>query len=50
MLVAPLWILAFLGGLVHRFGVFSALVVLVVPLLSVITVANAFESLAAATA
>ena len=50
MLIAPLWILAFLGGLVQRLGVISAFIVLFVALISVTTVAKPFESLAAAAA
>lgn len=50
MLIAPLWILAFLGGLVQRLGVISAFIVLFVALVSVTTVAKPFESLAAAAA
>ena len=50
MLIAPLWILAFLEGLVQRLGVISAFIVLFVALLSVTTVAKPFESLAAAAA
>ena len=37
MLIAPLWILAFLGGLTARLAVISAFIVLFVALLSVIT-------------
>ena len=50
MLIAPLWTLAFLEGLVQRLGVISAFVVLFVALVSVTTVAKPFESLAAAAA
>ena len=50
MLIAPLWILAFLEGLVQRLGVISAFIVLFTALLSVTTVAKPFESLAAAAA
>ena len=50
MLIAPLWILAFLEGLVQRLGVISAFIVLFVALISVTTVAKPFESLAAAAA
>ena len=50
MLIAPLWILAFLGGLVQRLGVISAFIVLFVALVSITTVAKPFESLAAAAA
>ena len=50
MLIAPLWILAFLEGLTPRLGVISAFIVLFVTLLSVTTVAKPFESLAAAAA
>ena len=50
MLIAPLWILAFLEGLVPRLGVISAFIVLFVALVSVTTVAKPFESLAAAAA
>ncbi|KAF6217660.1 hypothetical protein HO133_006762 [Letharia lupina] len=50
MLIAPLWILAFLGGLVQRLGVISAFIVLFVALVSVTTVTKPFESLAAAAA
>ena len=50
MLIAPLWILAFLESQVPRLGVFSALIVLFVVLLSVTTVAKLFESLTAAAA
>ena len=50
MLIAPLWILAFLGGLVQRLGVISVFIVLFVALISVTTVAKPFESLAAAAA
>ena len=50
MLIAPLWILAFLGGVVQRLGVISAFIVLFVALISVTTVAKPFESLAAAAA
>lgn len=50
MLIAPLWILAFLGGLVQRLGIISAFIVLFVALISLTTVAKPFESLAAAAA
>lgn len=50
MLIAPLWILAFLEGLTPRLGVISAFIVLFTALLSVTTVAKPFESLAAAAA
>lgn len=50
MLIAPLWILAFLEGLAQRLGVISAFVVLFVALLSFTTVAKPFETLAAAAA
>lgn len=50
MLIAPLWILAFPGGLIQRLGVISAFIVLFVALVSVTTVAKPFESLAAAAA
>lgn len=50
MLIAPLWILAFLGGLVQRLGVISAFIGLFVALVSITTVAKPFESLAAAAA
>ena len=50
MLVAPLWILAFLQGLSQRLGVISAFIILFVALLSSTTVAKTFESLAAAAA
>ena len=50
MLIAPLWILAFLEGLVQRLAIISAFIVLFVVLLSATTVAKPFESLAAAAA
>ena len=50
MLIAPLWILAYLGGLAQRLGVISAFVALFVTLISLTTVAKPFESLAAAAA
>ena len=50
MLIAPLWILFFLEGLVQRLAVISAFIVLFVTLVSVTTVAKPFESLAAAAA
>ena len=50
MLIAPLWILAFLEELVPRLAVISAFIVLFVVLLSFATVAKPFESLAAAAA
>ena len=50
MLIAPLWILAFLEGLIPRLGVISAFIVLFLVLLSITTVAKPFESLAAAAA
>ncbi len=50
MLIAPLWVLAFLGGIVQRLSVISAFIVLFVALVSVATVAKPFESLAAAAA
>ena len=50
MLIAPLWILAFLEGLVQRLGVISTFIVLFVTLVSATTVAKPFESLAAAAA
>ncbi len=50
MLIAPLWILAFLGGIAQRLSVISAFIVLFVALVSVATVAKPFESLAAAAA
>lgn len=50
MLIAPLWILAFLEGLVQRLGVISAFIVFFVALVSITTVAKPFESLAAAAA
>lgn len=50
MLIAPLWILAFLAGRVRKLSVTSAFIVLFVALVSVTTVAKPFESLAAAAA
>lgn len=50
MLIAPLWVLAFLDGLVRRLSVISSFIVLFVVLLSFTTVARPFESLAAAAA
>lgn len=50
MLIAPLWILAFLGGLVQRLTAISAFIVLFVALVSITTAAKPFESLAAAAA
>ena len=50
MLIAPLWILAFVGDLAIRLGVICAFIVLFVALISVTTVAKPFESLAAAAA
>ena len=50
MLIAPLWILAFVEGLIPRLGVISAFIVLFLVLLSITTVAKPFESLAAAAA
>lgn len=50
MLIAPLWILTFLGGLVQRLGVISAFIMLFVALLFFTTVAKPFETLAAAAA
>ena len=50
MLIAPLWILTFLGGLVQRLGVISAFIGLFVALLFFTTVAKPFETLAAAAA
>ena len=49
-LIAPLWILAFLGGLVQGLGLISAFIVLFVALVAAATVAKPFESLAAAAA
>ena len=50
MLIAPLWILTYLGGLARRLAVISAFVVLFVVLISWTTIAKPFESLAAAAA
>ena len=50
MLIAPLWILTFLGSLAQRLGVTSAFIVLFVALISVTTLAKPFEILAAAAA
>ena len=50
MLIAPLWILTYLGGLARRLAVISAFIVLFVVLVSWATVAKPFESLAAAAA
>ena len=50
MLIAPLWILTYLGGLARRLAVSSAFIVLFVVLISWTTVAKPFESLAAAAA
>ena len=50
MIIAPLWILAFLHVTVQKLGVISAFVVLFVTLVSATTVAKPFESLAAAAA
>ena len=50
MLIAPLWILTYLGGLARRLAVISAFIVLFVIVISWTTVAKPFESLAAAAA
>jgi len=50
MLIAPLWILAFVEALKERLGVICAFIVTFVVLLSATTVARPFESLAAAAA
>ena len=50
MLIAPLWILAYLGGLSQRLGVTSAFIMLFVTLILLTTVAKPFESFAAAAA
>ena len=50
MLIAPLWILTYLGGLARRLAVISAFIVLFAVLISWTTVAKPFESLAAAAA
>ena len=50
MLIAPLWILTYLGGLARRLAVISAFIVLFVVLISWTTIAKPFESLAAAAA
>ena len=50
MLIAPLWILTYLGGLARRLAVISAFIVLFAVLISWSTFAKPFESLAAAAA
>ena len=50
MIIAPLWILAFLQVTVQKLGAISAFIVLFVTLVSATTVAKPFESLAAAAA
>ena len=50
MLIAPLWILTYLGGLARRLAVISAFIVSFAVLLSWTTIAKPFESLAAAAA
>ena len=50
MLIAPLWILTYLGGLARRLAIISAFIVLFVVLISWTTIAKPFESLAAAAA
>ena len=50
MLIAPLWILAFVGDLAKRLGVICAFILLFVALVSVTTIAKPFETLAAAAA
>ncbi|KAK0514330.1 hypothetical protein JMJ35_002947 [Cladonia borealis] len=50
MLIAPLWILTYLGGLARRLAISSTFIVLFVVLISWTTVAKPFESLAAAAA
>ncbi|KAG8531369.1 uncharacterized protein KY384_002998 [Bacidia gigantensis] len=50
MLIAPLWILAFLENLVQKLGVIFAFIVLFLTTVSFVTVANTYESLAATAA
>lgn len=50
MLIAPLWILHFVQGSVHRLGIITVFIVLFLILLSGTTVAKPFESLAGAAA
>lgn len=50
MLIAPLWVLAFVNDLVRKLGVISAFIVLFFGLISFTTTAKPFESLAAAAA
>ncbi len=50
MLIAPLWVLAFVNDLVQKLGTISAFIVLFVALVSLTTTAKPFESLAAAAA
>lgn len=50
MLIAPLWVLAFVNDLVQKLGVITAFIVLFVALISFTTTAKPFESLAAAAA
>ena len=50
MLIAPLWILAFVHGTIDRLGIITLFIVLFLVLLSFTTVAKPFESLAATAA
>ncbi|KAK2058304.1 hypothetical protein LY76DRAFT_545012 [Colletotrichum caudatum] len=50
MLVAPLWILVFVAGELERLGVISAFVALFLALVSTVTVAKPFDTLAATAA
>jgi len=50
MIIAPLWILAFIRSISGRLGVITAFVVVFLCLISVTTTARPFESLAAAAA
>ena len=50
MLIAPLWVLAFVGDMVARIGIMCAFIVVFVLLISLTTVAKPFETLAATAA
>ncbi|OHE97578.1 hypothetical protein CORC01_07193 [Colletotrichum orchidophilum] len=50
MLVAPMWILVFVSGALERLGVITALAAFFLALVSTVTVATPFETLAATAA
>lgn len=50
MLIAPLWVLMFVGNQIKRLAIITAFIIVFLLLISTVTVAKPFESLAATAA